>query len=587
MALSYETLNAYIDGLYGDGILTTQEYNDIIVYILANGEISTSARDLIQVRRGNLADLPVLAQGEIGFTLDEENMYVGGINGNVDIGNKDIINQHSAQLADIVTVNISNYPRIMEETDDTERFTRALTFLSNRGGGTLKLGLEEYSLNNITIGDNITIAGQIVKRPWTSAQVTTLKFIGNGDFITINSYYDKKSILKHLRLIPLIEDKNGTKTAIVIKSISNNWGGGAILNNIAIQSFGIGVQHYQTYMSYIVDTVIHNCGIGVSYKGVIPGVTPVNPGSTFGNVNTIDRSTIYNCNIGMELVSNKYNTFNSITIEQCIIGILTYKTTVSGVPGCDKNYFSRIWMEAITKYVVCNTSIDGSFESLGTLVEQIPTFDFCGGLSGLVSPQIPSINDNYITWNLASMSRSRNYFLDDTIDIFYNRPKDNIEAVNIGNAGIFKDLFNISNKGIVAKIGLNAYEKREEFVTTDITTQNVFINYSNIVNAARESSGLANLSSSMSLMNVTSLHNDGSVCSATFIISDFAKYSKLIPTQLGTTYQSYSLLSGGGIAITNIIGVLPANRTFNVTVTGNIIKSIVVKINYFPNGLLS
>jgi len=100
MALSYETLNAYIDGLYGDGVLTTQEYNDIILYILANGEISTSARDLIQVRRGNLADIPVLAQGEIGFTLDEENMYVGGINGNVDIGNKDIINQHSAQLVE-------------------------------------------------------------------------------------------------------------------------------------------------------------------------------------------------------------------------------------------------------------------------------------------------------------------------------------------------------------------------------------------------------------------------------------------------------------------------------------------------------
>jgi len=105
MALSYETLSAYISGLHGDGILTTQEYNDIILYILANGEISTSARDLIQVRRGNLADLPILAQGEIGFTLDEENIYIGGVNGNVGMGNKDIINQHTKQLVDIMKQN--------------------------------------------------------------------------------------------------------------------------------------------------------------------------------------------------------------------------------------------------------------------------------------------------------------------------------------------------------------------------------------------------------------------------------------------------------------------------------------------------
>ena len=119
MALSYETLNAYIEGLYGDGILTTQEYNDIILYILANGEISTSARDLIQVRRGNLADLPALAQGELGFTLDEEIMYVGGVNGNVDIGNKELINQHSAQLADIAySVRDKTTEEIQEDIDN-------------------------------------------------------------------------------------------------------------------------------------------------------------------------------------------------------------------------------------------------------------------------------------------------------------------------------------------------------------------------------------------------------------------------------------------------------------------------------------
>jgi hypothetical protein len=47
--------------------------------------------DLIRIKRGNKADIPELMQGELGFTLDEERLYVGGINGNVKIpSTKDI-----------------------------------------------------------------------------------------------------------------------------------------------------------------------------------------------------------------------------------------------------------------------------------------------------------------------------------------------------------------------------------------------------------------------------------------------------------------------------------------------------------------
>lgn len=83
MALNYSSLNAYIDGLYQDGQLSEQDYNAIIVYILANGDIQNAPRDLIQVRRGNEEDLPILAQGELALTLDTEKLFVGGISGNV------------------------------------------------------------------------------------------------------------------------------------------------------------------------------------------------------------------------------------------------------------------------------------------------------------------------------------------------------------------------------------------------------------------------------------------------------------------------------------------------------------------------
>jgi hypothetical protein len=45
--------------------------------------LENSPRDLIQIRRGNTANLPTLAQGEMAFTLDDERVYVGGANGNI------------------------------------------------------------------------------------------------------------------------------------------------------------------------------------------------------------------------------------------------------------------------------------------------------------------------------------------------------------------------------------------------------------------------------------------------------------------------------------------------------------------------
>lgn len=92
MSLNYEQFQAYIDGLYADGSLSEQDYNDIILYILANGEIEKTPRDLIQVRRGNYENLPNLAQGELAYTMDTEELFVGGLNGNVNINKEMYVN---------------------------------------------------------------------------------------------------------------------------------------------------------------------------------------------------------------------------------------------------------------------------------------------------------------------------------------------------------------------------------------------------------------------------------------------------------------------------------------------------------------
>jgi hypothetical protein len=88
MALTYDSLTAFINGLNTDGGLTAADYNQIILYILANGDLANSPRDLMQIRRGNLADLPTLAQGELALCLDTEEVFVGGSSANIKVSGK-------------------------------------------------------------------------------------------------------------------------------------------------------------------------------------------------------------------------------------------------------------------------------------------------------------------------------------------------------------------------------------------------------------------------------------------------------------------------------------------------------------------
>lgn len=69
----------------GDNELTPEDVSYLVNYLLTNGVTDVSPRDLIQIRRGDFEQLPNLAQGELGFTLDTKKLYVGGLNGNVDI----------------------------------------------------------------------------------------------------------------------------------------------------------------------------------------------------------------------------------------------------------------------------------------------------------------------------------------------------------------------------------------------------------------------------------------------------------------------------------------------------------------------
>lgn len=86
--INKQNLIDQINALTVDGEFSQEDVSYLMNYIIANGDMSGSARDLIQVRRGNFEDLPTLAQGELAVTLDTEEMYFGGINGNVSVSAK-------------------------------------------------------------------------------------------------------------------------------------------------------------------------------------------------------------------------------------------------------------------------------------------------------------------------------------------------------------------------------------------------------------------------------------------------------------------------------------------------------------------
>lgn len=99
--------------------------------------------DLIRVKRGLKANLPELMQGEIGFVTDEEEVYIGGVNGNVSVGNTKEFKDHLiAYKKDLLKVfNVEGYGAVADYnvdtgvgTDNTISFVNAFTDALTNGG---------------------------------------------------------------------------------------------------------------------------------------------------------------------------------------------------------------------------------------------------------------------------------------------------------------------------------------------------------------------------------------------------------------------------------------------------------------------
>lgn len=179
MALSYDSLKAYMEGLYTDGLMSAEDFNKIIVYILANGNIEQSPRDLLQIRRGNVENLPNLAQGEMGIALDEERFYIGGVSGNIGIPNKKDL--------DDIAISVKKYGAKGDGvTDDTIALQNVIDYAFNNNIFNVFFPIGTYiTTKPLIIKEKMILRGE--NRESTSIKKITNTVSDNPNYNTIDA----------------------------------------------------------------------------------------------------------------------------------------------------------------------------------------------------------------------------------------------------------------------------------------------------------------------------------------------------------------------------------------------------------------
>ena len=413
MAFTKAQLDAYIQGLYDDdGQLSEADNQLIINYILSNGNPELNPRDLIQIRRGDEADLPTLAQGEQAITLDTEVYVIGGLNGNIKIPTRNtpipIPNTDVATINSLILLmSGKDFAFINGETynlDDTLIFPNQCDIVIPTNT-ILDFNVSAKDCLRLT-GDNINVyGGGKIKMPeaWDGTNTQWL-------YAAIHIYGDECSV-KEIRLENVQKvgiGIEGSKCVVIDNVINGNYPS-AQFTGVETAHFGVAVspKGFDIDGAIVNNNSIKNCVTGV-FVGTYGG------GETYG-LNIVSNMLEKCYDHGVYANGGQGNIISNNNIFDCKGAIATYgkhclvlgnnifNPNVGGV--FDKTSIS---VREASKCIIKGNIIKGEGLTSGTVIDLIT----------LVGDPLPNtiLDNNIVEGNI--------------IDI----PLGNVQAIRVGSS---------------------------------------------------------------------------------------------------------------------------------------------------------
>ena len=120
------------------------------------------------LRRGNKAQLPALAAGEPGFTLDEKKLYIGASGGNVEIARSSEVNRdtylwwnasfYSPFATQVIPMNLTVYDTVVIDfcfNSANAEYRERIEFIKNAPAAVNMFGFEgQQAMRYVFLDDN-------------------------------------------------------------------------------------------------------------------------------------------------------------------------------------------------------------------------------------------------------------------------------------------------------------------------------------------------------------------------------------------------------------------------------------------------
>jgi hypothetical protein len=107
----------------------------------------------IQFKRGQEANLPVLAEGEPGFTTDSEKLFIGSAVGNVEVAKKEHVDEVQTDLQGQIDSHTDQISQTNSRFDDLQKVDANAEVLAARG--TYALLKDRFAANESSLAQNV------------------------------------------------------------------------------------------------------------------------------------------------------------------------------------------------------------------------------------------------------------------------------------------------------------------------------------------------------------------------------------------------------------------------------------------------